>query len=96
MIVSCVQSSPLAHSRDLRPDLRLINTGKAKVINRAIADMGMGRYLWELFLLCGCGWMADNLWLQVTSQSHHRGLSVNVFAGHRPYIDISIERIWRG
>lgn len=33
--------------------------GKSKVINRAIADMGMGRYQWQLFVLCGCGWMAD-------------------------------------
>ncbi|KAE8345789.1 hypothetical protein BDV24DRAFT_124717 [Aspergillus arachidicola] len=37
---------------------------KAKVINRAIQDIGMGRYQWELFALCGCGWLADNLWLQ--------------------------------
>ncbi|KAJ4294305.1 hypothetical protein N0V90_007995 [Kalmusia sp. IMI 367209] len=37
---------------------------KSKIINRAIADMGMGRYQWQLFVLCGCGWLADNLWLQ--------------------------------
>ncbi|KAF1937522.1 MFS general substrate transporter [Clathrospora elynae] len=37
---------------------------KAKVINRALQDMGMGRYQWQLFALCGGGWMADNLWLQ--------------------------------
>ncbi|KAL2812855.1 major facilitator superfamily domain-containing protein [Aspergillus granulosus] len=37
---------------------------KAKVINRAIQDIGMGRYQWELFMLCGFGWLADNLWLQ--------------------------------
>ncbi|KAL4911722.1 major facilitator superfamily domain-containing protein [Aspergillus aurantiobrunneus] len=37
---------------------------KAKVINRAIQDIGMGRYQWELFTLCGFGWLADNLWLQ--------------------------------
>ncbi|KAF1830677.1 MFS general substrate transporter [Decorospora gaudefroyi] len=37
---------------------------KAKVINKAIQDMGMGRYQWQLFALCGGGWMADNLWLQ--------------------------------
>jgi len=24
----------------------------------------MGRYQWQLFALCGGGWMADNLWLQ--------------------------------
>jgi hypothetical protein len=38
---------------------------KSKVINRALEDMGMGRYQWKLFILAGCGWMADNLWLQV-------------------------------
>ncbi|EAU32826.1 conserved hypothetical protein [Aspergillus terreus NIH2624] len=37
---------------------------KAKVINKAIQDIGMGRYQWELFVLCGFGWIADNLWLQ--------------------------------
>ncbi|USP76608.1 uncharacterized protein yc1106_03882 [Curvularia clavata] len=37
---------------------------KSKVINRALEDMGMGRYQWKLFILAGCGWMADNLWLQ--------------------------------
>ncbi|EUC31902.1 hypothetical protein COCCADRAFT_100101 [Bipolaris zeicola 26-R-13] len=37
---------------------------KSKVINRALGDMGMGRYQWKLFILAGCGWMADNLWLQ--------------------------------
>lgn len=37
---------------------------KSKVINRAIQDIGMGRYQWQLFFLCGFGWTADNLWLQ--------------------------------
>ncbi|EAW11404.1 putative sugar transporter [Aspergillus clavatus NRRL 1] len=37
---------------------------KSKLINRAIQDIGMGRYQWELFVLCGFGWLADNLWLQ--------------------------------
>ncbi|CAJ2511866.1 Uu.00g074910.m01.CDS01 [Anthostomella pinea] len=37
---------------------------KSKVINRAIQDIGMGKYQWELFVLCGFGWLADNLWLQ--------------------------------
>ncbi|KAE8144425.1 major facilitator superfamily domain-containing protein [Aspergillus avenaceus] len=37
---------------------------KAKIINRAVQDIGMGRYQWQLFTLCGFGWLADNLWLQ--------------------------------
>ncbi|GAT20091.1 sugar transporter [Aspergillus luchuensis] len=32
---------------------------KAKLINRAIQDIGMGRYQWQLFALCGFGWLAD-------------------------------------
>ncbi|SPO06646.1 related to 4-hydroxybenzoate transporter [Cephalotrichum gorgonifer] len=37
---------------------------RSKVINKAIQDIGMGRYNWQLFVLCGFGWFADNLWLQ--------------------------------
>ncbi|GAT28432.1 sugar transporter [Aspergillus luchuensis] len=32
---------------------------KAKIINKAIQDIGMGRYQWELYMLCGFGWTAD-------------------------------------
>lgn len=46
-------------------DLTSVRLGKSKVINKAIQDIGMGRYQWELFALCGFGWTADNLWLQV-------------------------------
>ena len=38
---------------------REIITGKAKIINKAIQDIGMGRYQWELYILCGFGWTAD-------------------------------------
>ncbi|KAL8834447.1 MAG: hypothetical protein Q9170_003743 [Blastenia crenularia] len=37
---------------------------KSKVINKAIQDIGMGSYQWSLFILCGFGWLADNMWLQ--------------------------------
>ncbi|KAL2148747.1 hypothetical protein VTH82DRAFT_1894 [Thermothelomyces myriococcoides] len=40
---------------------------KSKLINKAIQDIGMGRYNWQLFVLCGFGWFADNLWLQGVS-----------------------------
>lgn len=32
---------------------------KSKLINKAIGDIGMGSYNWQLFILCGFGWMAD-------------------------------------
>ncbi len=31
----------------------------------ACQDIGMGAYQWKLFCLCGFGWLADNMWLQV-------------------------------
>ena len=37
---------------------------KAAVINSAFQQIGMGKYQWKLFALCGFGWAADNLWLQ--------------------------------
>ncbi|KAI1126325.1 sugar transporter [Nemania abortiva] len=40
---------------------------KSKLINKAIQDIGMGRYNWQLFILCGFGWFADNLWMQGVS-----------------------------
>jgi Major Facilitator Superfamily len=38
--------------------------GKSKIVNKAIQDIGIGRYQWHLFSLCGMGWLADNLWMQ--------------------------------
>ncbi|KAJ4158567.1 uncharacterized protein LMH87_009086 [Akanthomyces muscarius] len=40
---------------------------KAKVLNRAVQDIGMGWYQWQLFLVVGFGWASDNLWPVVTS-----------------------------
>ncbi|KAL4897485.1 sugar transporter [Aspergillus ambiguus] len=39
----------------------------AGVLNRALQDIGMGRYQWQLFALIGFGWASDNLWPTVTS-----------------------------
>ena len=40
---------------------------KSALINKAIQDIGMGRYQWSLFALCGFGWLADNMWLQAVA-----------------------------
>ncbi|GKZ25019.1 hypothetical protein AbraIFM66951_001002 [Aspergillus brasiliensis] len=40
---------------------------KADLLNRAIQDIGMGRYQWQLFGVIGFGWASDNLWPIVTS-----------------------------
>ena len=41
--------------------------GKARVLNNAIQDIGMGWYQWQLFVVVGFGWASDNLWPIVTS-----------------------------
>lgn len=40
---------------------------KANVLNVAIQEIGMGSYQWQLFVVVGFGWAADNLWPIVTS-----------------------------
>ncbi|KAI8840339.1 major facilitator superfamily domain-containing protein [Chytriomyces cf. hyalinus JEL632] len=50
--------------RDAHADLIRDRIAQA---NDSIARIGMGSYQWRLFLLCGCGWFADNMWLQGVS-----------------------------
>ncbi|KAI1288740.1 major facilitator superfamily domain-containing protein [Xylaria venustula] len=40
---------------------------KAAVLNRAIKDIGMGWYQWQLFIVIGFGWWSDNFWPIITS-----------------------------
>ncbi|KAG1873348.1 MFS general substrate transporter [Suillus tomentosus] len=35
---------------------------KARILNHAIQDIGMGRYQWYLFVVTGFGWFADSVW----------------------------------
>jgi hypothetical protein len=39
-----------------------IYAAKARVLNAAIQETGMGRYQWQLFFVIGFGWAQDNLW----------------------------------
>ncbi|KAK2761201.1 hypothetical protein FQN54_001722 [Arachnomyces sp. PD_36] len=41
--------------------------GKAHVLNKAIQDIGMGKYQWQLFVVIGFGWASDNMWPIITS-----------------------------
>ncbi|KAJ7647043.1 MFS general substrate transporter [Roridomyces roridus] len=36
-------------------------------LDKTIDRIGMGRYQWTLLCLCGCGWLADNMWLQAAA-----------------------------
>ncbi|KAF8954992.1 MFS general substrate transporter [Flammula alnicola] len=39
---------------------------KARLLNEALQEIGMGRYQWGLFVVTGFGYFADNLWPIVT------------------------------
>ncbi|RPD62611.1 MFS general substrate transporter [Lentinus tigrinus ALCF2SS1-7] len=39
---------------------------KARLLNDAFQEIGMGKYQWYLFVVAGFGWFSDNLWPIVT------------------------------
>ncbi|KAM7224547.1 MFS siderochrome iron transporter 1 [Rhypophila decipiens] len=48
-------------------DIDPVYEAKAKLLNHAIQEIGMGRYQWQLFAVAGFGWASDNLWPVVLS-----------------------------
>ncbi|KAI0076714.1 MFS general substrate transporter [Panus rudis PR-1116 ss-1] len=52
---------------DLDSGIDPVYCAKAKVLNEAFQEIGMGKYQWYLFMVTGFGWFSDNLWLIVTS-----------------------------
>ena len=60
-----IDSPPPSTPPDDSPDAAY--KAKADVLNRAVQDIGMGRYQWQLFVVIGFGWASDNLWPIVTS-----------------------------
>ena len=61
--------------------------GKSKIINKAIQDIGMGRYQWELFVLCGFGWLADKL---VSTISYLFRVQVLTFTSFSLWLQVSL------
>lgn len=47
---------------------------KVRVLNDALAEIGMGTYQWKLFVSAGFGWSVDRLFFQVSE-------SVQVYTG---------------
>ncbi|KAI0087699.1 MFS general substrate transporter [Irpex rosettiformis] len=39
---------------------------KARLLNAAIQEIGMGKYQWYLFIVAGFGWFADSVWPLIT------------------------------
>ncbi|KAH8732211.1 major facilitator superfamily domain-containing protein [Phaeosphaeriaceae sp. PMI808] len=65
------QDGPLIHEAPVgvleEGSLDPVYEAKATVLNKAIQDIGMGKYQWQLFIVIGFGWAMDNLWPIVTS-----------------------------
>ena len=57
----------IAASPVLKGAVDPVYEAKAHTLNKAIQDIGMGRYQWQLFAVVGFGWASDNLWPIVTS-----------------------------
>ncbi|KAH7100322.1 MFS general substrate transporter [Auriculariales sp. MPI-PUGE-AT-0066] len=65
---SITSSTGNKHDADILPEGSVdpVYQEKAHILNNAIQEIGMGRYQWFLFVVCGFGWLADNLWPIVT------------------------------
>ncbi|KAI0632310.1 MFS general substrate transporter [Trametes polyzona] len=48
------------------PAVDPVYQAKARILNDALQEIGMGRYQWYLFIVAGFGWFSDNLWPIVT------------------------------
>ncbi|KAH7907542.1 major facilitator superfamily domain-containing protein [Hygrophoropsis aurantiaca] len=57
-----------AETHDIFTDDSLdpVYQAKARILNDALQEIGMGKYQWALFVVCGFGWLSDNLWPIVT------------------------------
>ncbi|KAG1847651.1 MFS general substrate transporter [Suillus subalutaceus] len=57
-----------AETRDIftEDSLDPVYQAKARILNDALQEIGMGKYQWYLFLVAGFGWLSDNLWPIVT------------------------------
>lgn len=60
------ETTPPSTPSDASDGPDAVYKGKAEVLNRAIQDIGMGWYQWQLFIVVGFGWAMDNLWPTVT------------------------------
>ncbi|KAF2191359.1 MFS general substrate transporter [Zopfia rhizophila CBS 207.26] len=63
--VSSIDDAPAAVLEE--GSLDPVYEAKAKVLNKAVQDIGMGRYQWQLFIVIGFGWAMDNLFPIATS-----------------------------
>ncbi|KAI0318400.1 MFS general substrate transporter [Amylostereum chailletii] len=59
---------PIVPKEDLFEDGSVdpVYQAKARVLNRALQEIGMGKYQWALFAVAGFGWFSDSVWPLLT------------------------------
>ncbi|KAK4890939.1 hypothetical protein LTR27_010387 [Elasticomyces elasticus] len=62
---------------------------QAALINHAIQTIGMGKYQWALFGLCGFGWLCDQLW-QTTVSDALAQVGVEFNAPHPAFLSLAL------
>ncbi|KAG8892389.1 hypothetical protein FRB99_002738, partial [Tulasnella sp. 403] len=77
------------HDGDMLPEGAVdpVYQAKAEVLNKAIQDIGFGRYQQFLFVVTGFGWMVDNMWPVMLSIILTP--TVNEFHSKGPYLTLS-------
>ncbi|KAJ3074137.1 hypothetical protein HDU98_011986 [Podochytrium sp. JEL0797] len=72
--INVKETDDMSESSSLKADqtiLRMVDEKNAhsdmNKLNDVMSEIGMGTFQWKMFFLCGLGYVADNLWLQVLS-----------------------------
>ncbi|KAI0277810.1 MFS general substrate transporter [Russula aff. rugulosa BPL654] len=72
MTVESVKNLPsqptILSAQDLHDDESVdpVYHAKARVLNQALQEIGMGKYQWRLFAVAGFGWFSDSVWPLMT------------------------------
>ncbi|KAF7972372.1 hypothetical protein HWV62_18076 [Athelia sp. TMB] len=61
-----IAATDAIHSESENTALDLIHAAKARILNDALAEIGINKYRWILFNVVGFGWLADDAWPIVT------------------------------
>uniref|UniRef100_A0A060T1V9 ARAD1C19514p n=1 Tax=Blastobotrys adeninivorans TaxID=409370 RepID=A0A060T1V9_BLAAD len=84
------ESSSVDDDKLFHDEFDPVYLAKSKVLSDAIQHIGMGKYQWELFVVAGFGWMADNLWPIVTSLIYPQVImEYPPPGGHGPFIQLA-------
>ncbi|EXJ57717.1 uncharacterized protein A1O5_12507 [Cladophialophora psammophila CBS 110553] len=62
---------------------------QARLVNHAVQCIGMGKYQWALFVLCGYGWLCDQLW-QTTVSDALAQVAVEFTPKHSAFLSLAL------